>query len=109
MKNVLRVVGITVAVVLAREAGADFGAQNPSPVAARQLAGGQTGRGAAPQQAAPTIASISQRPTGGSLGTIRLGAADNRIWFGWRVAIPAATFKALTFSEALAKADVLGV
>src|SRR5713101_10154057 len=88
---------------------ADFAPQNPPPVTAGQPAGGQTGRGAAPQQAAPTIPSISQRPTGGSLSMIRLGAADSRIWFGWRVAIPATAFKALTFSDALAKSDLLGV
>src|SRR5438477_8611008 len=64
---------------------------------------------AAQQQPPPQVASISQRPTGASLGTIRAGAADNNIWFGWRVGIPAAAFRQLTFSEALAKADTLGV
>jgi len=55
------------------------------------------------------IPSISQRPTGSSLGTIRVGAADNNIWFGWRVGVPAATLKPLTFSEALSKYDVASV
>ncbi len=61
------------------------------------------------QPPAPQVPSISQRPTGASLGTIRVGAADNSIWFGWRVAIPASAFKQLTLSEALAKADVMSV
>jgi len=55
------------------------------------------------------VPSISQRPTGSSLGTIRVGAADNKIWFGWRVAIPANAFRPHTFSDALAKADLLSV
>jgi type 1 glutamine amidotransferase/sugar phosphate isomerase/epimerase len=63
----------------------------------------------AAQQQAPQVPSISQRPTGSSLGTIRVGAADNTIWFGWRVAIPASAFRQLTLSEALAKADVMSV
>jgi len=68
--------------------------------------GGRGGRGG---QAAPPVASLSQRPAGSSLGTIRVGAADNNIWFGWRVGIPTAAFKQLTWSDALAKADTLGV
>src|SRR3989442_317471 len=55
------------------------------------------------------IPSISQRPTGSSLGTIRAGAADDKIWFGWRVGVPAATLKPLTFSEALPKYDLASV
>jgi type 1 glutamine amidotransferase len=66
------------------------------------------GRGGA-QPAAPAVPSLSQRPSGSSLGTIRVGAADNNIWFGWRVAIPAAEFKQLSFSEVLPKSDLLGV
>jgi type 1 glutamine amidotransferase len=77
---------------------------------AQQPPGGQGARGAAPQQqAAPQVPSISQRPNGSSLGTIRGGASDNNIWFGWRVAMPAAAIKGLTFSEALAKSDILSV
>src|SRR3954452_14194157 len=57
----------------------------------------------------PAIPNLSQRPSGSSLGTIRVGAADNNIWFGWHVAIPAAAFKQLTFGEVLPKADTLGV
>src|SRR5215831_16694445 len=68
--------------------------------------GGRGGRGG---QAAPPVASLSQRPSGSSLGTIRVGAADNNIWFGWRVGIPTAAFRQLSWSEALAKADTLGV
>jgi type 1 glutamine amidotransferase/sugar phosphate isomerase/epimerase len=55
------------------------------------------------------VVSLSKRPTGASLGTIRVGAADNNIWFGWRVGIPSAAFKQLSFSEALVHADTLGV
>jgi type 1 glutamine amidotransferase len=36
-----------------------------------------------------------------------MGAPDEKMWFGWRVAMPAAALKGLTFSEALAKADVI--
>src|SRR5687767_13762544 len=61
------------------------------------------------QQTPPPVPSISQRPTGSSLSTIRMGAADNNIWFGWRVAIPAQAIKSLTLSDALARADLLGV
>jgi type 1 glutamine amidotransferase/sugar phosphate isomerase/epimerase len=53
--------------------------------------------------------SISQRPNGVSLGTIRAGASDNTIWFGWRVGIPSDAIKGLTFSESLAQSDLLGV
>jgi type 1 glutamine amidotransferase/sugar phosphate isomerase/epimerase len=64
--------------------------------------------GFAQQQPAP-VPNLSQRPTGSSLGMIRVGAADNNIWFGWRVAIPANSFRKLTLSETLAKADILPV
>lgn len=67
---------------------------------------GRGGRGAAPAQAIPNL---SLRPTGSSLGTIRVGAADKNIWFGWNVAIPAAAFHRLTLAEALAKSDTLVV
>jgi type 1 glutamine amidotransferase/sugar phosphate isomerase/epimerase len=63
------------------------------------------GASGAAQQPAPQVPSISQRPTGSSLGMIRVGAADNTIWFGWRVGMPAAAIKGLTFSDALATAD----
>ena len=63
--------------------------------------------GQAPPQ--PQVPSISQRPTGASLGTIRIGAADENIWFGWRVGIPSTAIAGLTFSAALARADVLSV
>jgi uncharacterized protein len=58
-------------------------------------------QGEKPQQ----IPSISQRPSGASLGTIRIGAADNNIWFGWRVAMPANAIKGMTLSDVLARAD----
>jgi type 1 glutamine amidotransferase/sugar phosphate isomerase/epimerase len=64
-----------------------------------------TGSGGALAPPAPAVPSISQRPTGSSLGTIRVGASDNNTWFGWRVAMPSVAIKGLTLSEALAKAD----
>jgi type 1 glutamine amidotransferase len=57
------------------------------------------------QPQAPAVPSISQRPNGTSLGTIRVGAADNNIWFGWRVGMPSTAIKGLTLSDALARAD----
>jgi len=87
-----------VIVMIAAGTAAAFAQQVPSPA----------GRSPA-QQAAPPVPSISQRPTGSSLGTIRIGAADNNIWFGWRVAIPATALKGLTLSETLARADILAV
>jgi len=76
---------------------------------AQQTPGGQPrgGRGATPPP--PAIPNLSERPTGNSLGSIRGGASDDKIWFGWHVAIPTAEFRQLTFSEALAKVDTLGV
>jgi type 1 glutamine amidotransferase/sugar phosphate isomerase/epimerase len=87
------------AVVLMIVAGAVLGSA--------QAPGGRGGRAGA--QAAPAVPNLSLRPTGSSLGTIRAGAADNNIWFGWHVGIPTGAFRQLTFSEALAKADTLGV
>ena len=57
-------------------------------------------------QQAPQVPSVSKRPNGGGLATIRMGAPDNTMWFGWRVAAPMASLKGMTFSEALARADV---
>jgi type 1 glutamine amidotransferase/sugar phosphate isomerase/epimerase len=56
-------------------------------------------------QQPPPVPSISQRPSGASLGTIRIGAADNNQWFGWRVAMPANAIKGMTLSDALARSD----
>ena len=61
------------------------------------------------QQSPPPVPSISQRPTGSSLGTIRGGAQDNNIWFGWRVGMPSDAIRGLTLSETLAKSDVMSV
>jgi len=94
----------TFALILAFTAAAAL-AQTP-PDAGRGGAGGRGGRGG---QNAPAIPNLSLRPTGASLGTIRVGAADEKIWFGWRVGIPAADFKQLTFAEAITKSDTLGV
>lgn len=83
-------------------------------LAAQQLpaSGGQgRGRGAsgAAAQAAQPVPSVSKRPNGGGLATIRMGAPDNTMWFGWRVSLPTAALRGLTFSDALAKADVIPV
>ena len=56
-------------------------------------------------QKPPQVPSISQRPSGASLGTIRIGAADSSIWFGWRVAMPANAIKGMTLSDVLAHSD----
>jgi hypothetical protein len=58
------------------------------------------------QQKPAPVPSVSKRPNGGGLATIRMGAPDNNMWFGWRVAAPMASLKGLTFSDALARADV---
>jgi type 1 glutamine amidotransferase/sugar phosphate isomerase/epimerase len=60
-------------------------------------------------QQGPQVPSISQRPTGSSLGTIRGGAQDNNIWFGWRVGMPSTAIRGLTLSDVLAKSDVMSV
>jgi type 1 glutamine amidotransferase/sugar phosphate isomerase/epimerase len=80
--------------------------QAPAPGAGQGRGGeaqGRGGEGRGGQQA--QVPSISQRPNGTSLGMIRVGAADNNMWFGWRVAIPSTAIKGLTFSDALVKAD----
>ena len=94
----------TCALVLVITIGAMVGVAQQTPPPGR---GGPGGRGGGAP--APAVPNLSQRPPGTGLGTIRGGAADNNIWFGWRVGIPAAAFRQLTFSEALAKADTLGV
>jgi type 1 glutamine amidotransferase/sugar phosphate isomerase/epimerase len=75
------------------------------PGTADRRGGASTAQAAAPPQAPPPVPSISQRPTGSSLGMIRVGASDTNIWFGWRVGMPFAAIKGSTFSELLAKAD----
>jgi type 1 glutamine amidotransferase len=59
--------------------------------------------------ASPPVPVISKRPTGSSLGMIRAGAQDPNIWFAWRIGTPATAIKGLTFSEALAVADINSV
>ena len=95
-------------VLMALGLTATFGQQAPAP-AGGQAQGGRGGRegGAAPQP--PPVPSVSKRPNGGGLATIRMGAPDNSMWFGWRVALPTAAFRGMTFSDALAKADVIPV
>jgi type 1 glutamine amidotransferase/sugar phosphate isomerase/epimerase len=110
MKNRLRAVAVMIAIGTL----AGFAQQAPPAGSGRGGAAGdgrgvQAGRGSAQQPAAPAVPSISQRPAGSSLGTIRVGAADNNQWFGWRVGIPSTAIKPLNFSEALARADLLSV
>ena len=94
--------------VLAMTTGAVNLAQQTPPAPGGQGQGGRGGRGAAaPAQPAPQVPSVSKRPNGGGLATIRMGAPDNNMWFGWRVAMPTAALKGTTFSEALARADVI--
>jgi type 1 glutamine amidotransferase len=57
----------------------------------------------------PPVPSISMRPNGASLGTIRVGASDNNIWFGWRVGVPTSALKPMTISDALVKMDLNSV
>jgi type 1 glutamine amidotransferase len=88
--------------------GTVVAAQQQTPPAGAPAQGrGAPARGARPP--APAVPSISTRPTGASLGTIRAGAQDNNIWFGWRVAIPTNSIKGMTFSEVVAKADAMSV
>jgi type 1 glutamine amidotransferase len=82
-------------------------AQQTSPAGVPAQGRGAPARGARPP--APVVPSISKRPTGASLGTIRAGAQDNNIWFGWRVAIPTNSIKGMTFSDVAAKADAMSV
>jgi hypothetical protein len=82
------------------------GAQQTPP------AGGRTGGGGGRQGGpggSPPVPSISKRPSGAELGTIRVAAQDENIWFGWRVAIPTNAFRGMTFSEAAARADVMSL
>ncbi len=80
----------------------------PQPGSGRSVerATSQAGSGAAlVSPSIPPVPSISDRPTGSSLGMIRVGASDNNIWFGWRVGMPSTAIKGLTLSETLARAD----
>jgi len=78
----------------------------PNPRQAGTGSGGASAPPSAAQpQTPPPVPSISQRPTGSSLGMIRVGASDNTIWFGWRVGMAPSAIKGLTFAEMLAKAD----
>jgi type 1 glutamine amidotransferase len=79
--------------------------QAPATPAGQGQGGGRGGRGGA-APAPPPVPSVSKRPNGGGLATIRMGAPDTNMWFGWRVATPTASLKGMTFSDALAKADV---
>ncbi len=87
-------------------AASGVGQQGPAAPAGQGQGGGRGGRGGGAAAQAPPVPSVSKRPNGGGLATIRMGAPDNNMWFGWRVAVPAASLKGMTFSDALAKADV---
>jgi len=89
---------------LAQQGQAPGGRASGEPPA-RGGGGGQGRGGGAPNQ----VPSISRRPAGAELSTIRVAAENNNLWFGWRVAMPAAAIKNLTFSEAVEKSDLMGV
>ena len=76
------------------------------PQPPQKKGGGGQGGGQQQQQQVP---SRSQRPAGSSLGFIRVGGADQNMWFGWHVGAPASSLKGLTYSDALAKMDTLAV
>jgi type 1 glutamine amidotransferase len=100
IRTALVIVAMSTAIAAAQQAPATTASQGRGGGEGQGRGGGE-GRGG--QQ--PQIPSISQRPPGGGLSTIRVGAADNNMWFGWRVAIPSAAIKGLTLSDALVKAD----
>src|SRR5688500_15363448 len=58
------------------------------------------------QEKPAPVPSVSKRPNGGGLATIRMGAQDNKMWFGWRVAAPMSALRGMTFSDALTRADL---
>ena len=87
-------------------------AQVPQQVPPAAPGGGAgAGQGGGRQGGAATtqVPSISKRPAGAELSTIRVAAQNNDVWFGWRVGIPTTSMKGMTFSEVLAKADAMGV
>src|SRR5687768_6688806 len=87
-------------------AAAAIAQQGTPPPAGQAPGGGRGGRGGgAATQPAP-VPSVSKRPNGGGLATIRMGAPDNNMWFGWRVAAPMAALRGMTFSDALTRADL---
>src|SRR4051812_20258626 len=103
MRNNMRTIAILILTAAAGMSQQQGGAAPGGRGGAAQ-GGGRGGQGGA--QAVP---SRSMRPPGSSLGMIRIGAADNNMWFGWNVAAPATAFKGLTYSEALAKADSIAI
>jgi type 1 glutamine amidotransferase len=70
--------------------------------------GGRGGQGGGGQQA-QQVPSKSRRVAGSSLGFIRIGGADQNMWFGWNVGVPASVYKGLTYSDALEKLDLATV
>src|SRR6266511_3285543 len=104
MKNLLRIFVVMIAI----GSIAGYAQQGAAP-AGGQGRGGRGAGGAAAANTPPPVPSISKRPTGSSLGTIRAGAQDNNIWFGWRVGTPSTAIKGQTLSETLAVADINSV
>ncbi len=90
-------------------------AQQGAPTASQagQSPAGQTGEGRGGRQgggsgSAAQVPSISKKPVGSELATIRVAAENKDLWFGWRVAIPTDAIKGTTtFSEGAAKADAM--
>jgi type 1 glutamine amidotransferase len=100
---------LSTAIFVVTMAAATIGVAQQGPVAPAGQGQGGRGGGVAAAAPAPQVPSVSKRPNGGGLATIRMGAPDNNMWFGWRVALPTAAFRGLTFSDALARADVIPV
>src|SRR5688572_8309033 len=99
-------VSAAILVLMLAAAAANFAQQPPAAPAGQGQGGGRGGRGGgAATQPAP-VPSVSKRPNGGGLATIRMGAPDNNMWFGWRVAAPMSALRGMTFSDALTRADL---
>jgi type 1 glutamine amidotransferase len=104
-----RVCATLLVFAMATGVAAQQGAGTPAGEGRGGGRGGRGGGGAQQAQQPAQVPSVSKRPNGGGLATIRMGAPDNNMWFGWRVALPTAAFRGTTFSDALARADVLPV
>jgi type 1 glutamine amidotransferase len=107
----MRTRGLAAIVVCATALSTVGSGQQPPAPPGRQGQGGGRGRGAGSEAAQPLqpVPSVSKRPNGGGLATIRMGAPDSSMWFGWRVSLPTAALRGSTFSDALAKADIIPV
>jgi type 1 glutamine amidotransferase/sugar phosphate isomerase/epimerase len=82
----------------------------PAGGAAGQGRGGRQGGRAGGPASVPSIPKRpTASPTGSELGLIRVAAQDDKIWFGWRVAMPTNAIKGMTFSDVVAKAGAMSV